>query len=570
LRDRKKIAKQRGFWQSKALYMRILSTFFRWLCPGAAALALPFLCVGADKPENVVLQYHFLGAAQLAENTNAAAAKNVFALPSTRLFENLILNRLSVRLAESLHFQTNLQTFSLLRPLLDDLLRAESIASMGGSSGKPLNYVLAIHLDGQRAQVWQQSLKAASHGPGEELRVETYSGWQWNKGAGDSFWMVPARDWLLVGRGGDLASVRSDYLQQIQKSGRPGPALDFNWFEADVDWPRLANWFPLSSCPLKLARTRMAISAGNGGFRMTSQVTYPEAIRWQPHPMNLPTNLVCEPLLSFATGQNVEPFLKSDETLSRFCANPLSDQFYFWSMRELAFQSFVAWPVNDPGNTLLKLSAQAMDALNPKLQKLDGTKLTWRPKASQLIWTRGQIVDPLMLAAPAKDGQFLVASLFPLTPENTPAPRALWKQIEGRTDLVYYDWELTGPRVKHLLTVTEILPILRMLGIGPREPLAAGASPAKPGANTLPAGIASRLNAQKQWLLGLAPYLGNTVTEVTKTGPDKLTIIRNSPFVFSSLELVLLSHWLSDTPSGPLDWSLLPQAKMSGPGLPSH
>src|ERR1019366_8142400 len=150
--NRKKFAKQRGFWQSKAPYMRILSTSFRWLCPGAAALALPFLCRGADKPDNVVLQYHFLGAAQLAENTNAALATKVFTLPSTLRFEDLALNRLSASLAESLHFQSNAATVALLRPLLDDMLRAESTTSVGGPSGKPVNYAVAIHLDARRTQ----------------------------------------------------------------------------------------------------------------------------------------------------------------------------------------------------------------------------------------------------------------------------------------------------------------------------------------------------------------------------------------------------------------------------------
>ena len=544
--------------------MRILSIFSRWLCPCAAALALPFHCSGADKPENVVLQYHFLGAAQLAESTNVAIAKKVFALPSTIRFEDLVLNRLSASLAESLHFQTNQQTVSLLRPLLDDLLRAESIASMGGSTGKPISCVLAIHLDTQRAQVWQQNLKRASHGPGEELRAETFSGWQWNKGANDSFWMVPARGWLLVGRGGDLASVRSDYLQQIRKSGRPGPALDFNWFEADVDWPRLANWFPLSSCPLKLGRTQTAISAEKGSFHMTSQVTYPEAIQWAPQPMRLPTGLVRQPLISFATGQDVEPFLKSDETLSRFCTNPLSNQFYFWSMGQMPFQSYVAWPEDNPGNTMKELSSQALAALNPKLKALNGTELRWNPAQTQIAWTKVQLTTPLLQPAPASNGQFLVGGLFAVTKGTGPVPDDLWEQFKGRTDLVYYDWELTGPRLRHLLTVTQVLPILQALGVGPAEPLLAEASPAK----TLAApGVESRLNTQEQWLVGLTPLLPNTITEVTKTGPGELTVLRNSPFVFSSLELILLSHWLSDTPAGPLDWSLLPQAKVTR-GLP--
>ena len=544
--------------------MRILRRFFRRFCPYAATVALPFLCSGADKPENVVLQYHFIGATQLAQNTNVAAAARVFAQNSTIDFEDLVLDRLARHLAESLHFQTNKGADALLRPLLESVLLSESMASVSGSSGHPLDFVLAINLDPGLARTWQQYLKTINNGPGEELRAETFSGWQWNNGTSNSFWMVPAQDWLVVGRGESLASVRSDYLQQIQKSGRPGPSLDPNCFEADVDWPRLANWIPLSGCPLKLGQTHAAISAQDGNFHMTCQVTYPEAIQWQPHPMNLPTNLVHEPLTSFATGLNVEPFLKSDETLSGLCTNPLSDQFYFWSMGELAFESYVAWPAKDPSNTMVTLSTHAIEDLNPKLQKLDGTELKWMPKLKQLIWMKLPMIYPDVRPVPAKGGQFLVASLFPLPPGKAPAPQALWDQIDGRTNLVYYDWELTGPRVRHLLTVTQVLPILQMLGMGPSH----AGSPEGKAPTALE--VQSRLDIQEQWLAGLASFLGNTITEVTKTGPNELTVVRISPFVFNSLELVLLSHLLTDTPPGPIDWNLLPRAKMSGPGLPSH
>ncbi|MGD0812197.1 MAG: hypothetical protein ABSA83_01215 [Verrucomicrobiota bacterium] len=517
-----------------------------------------------------MLRFHFTGAADLARNTNVAIARAVFAQPSTIAYEYLVLNRLAVNLGAALHFQTKGETVALLRPLLDDLLRSESMAGMGGAPGKPINFVLAVQLDPRRTEVWQQNLKAALRGPGEVLRVGKFSGQQWNKGAGDSFWIMAARDWMLVGRGGDLTAVRSDYLQRIQKFGRPGPELITNWFEADVDWPQLANWFPLTSCPLKLARTAISISAEPGSFYMTGHVLYPEPVQWQARPMSLPTHLVREPLLSFATGQNVEPYLKSDGTLSRICTNPLGDQFYFWSMSEVAFQSYAAWPVNDSRKTMLTLSTQAIDTLNPKLHQFDGTKLDWLPKRHQLLWARHEFIDPVLNAAPTNDGQFLVAHVFPLSKGKGPAPKALWEQIQDRTNLVYYDWELTGPRAQHLLTMTEEVPILRMLDIGPREPAVAGTNAAKPGSDTsLAPDVASRLNTQKQWLLGLAPFLANTVTEVTRTSPKELTVVRNSSFVFSSLELVLLSHWLADTPAGPLDWSLLPQAKMSS-GMPAR
>jgi hypothetical protein len=525
------------------------------------------LCAGADKPDNVVLQYHFVGASQLADNTNAAVAKRVFGLVTTIKYEDSVLDQLSIKLAESLHFQPEAATVSAFGTLLFNSMRAESIASMGGSPDKPINFVVAVHLGTDAAAAWPGKLKTATHGTGDELNVENFTGWQWNKGTDGSFWMVPAGEWLLVGRGGDLASVRSDYLQQIQKTGRPGPVLDSNCLEADVDWPRLANWAPLSSCPLKLARTQIAIAAEKGRFHMTTHVTYPEEISWQPSPMSLPTTLVREPLTSFATGQNVEPFLKSDETLSRFCTDPLKDQFYFWSMGEMAFQSYVAWPVKGPVGTLRTLSTQAVPELNPKLEKLDGTQLIWNPKLSRLIWSKLQLMTPVVQAVPASNGQFLVAGMFALTPGKKSAPNALWAQFQNRTNLVYYDWELTGPRIRHLITVTEILPILQVLGIGPDGASVADGS----GVNTPDdPGTQARLILQKNWLLGLAPLLGNTITEVTKTGPNELTILRSSPFILNSLELVLLSHCLSDTSAGALDMSLLPQAKMSGPGMPSQ
>jgi hypothetical protein len=59
-----------------------------------------------------------------------------------------------------------------------------------------------------------------------------------------------------------------------------------------------------------------------------------------------------------------------------------------------------------------------------------------------------------------------------------------------------------------------------------------------------------------------------TITEITRTAPTELTVARKSPFAFSSVELVLLSHWLSDTGSPGINPYLLPApAKMTGPGI---
>jgi hypothetical protein len=358
--------------------------------------------------------------------------------------------------------------------------------------------------------------------------------------------------------------LRHPALVEVQLFGEIGPDIGTNCFVANIDWPGMATWFPaLNSCPLKLGKTEIAIDTEMGGFHMTAKVKYPEAIDWRQHPMLFPTNLVREPLVSFATGQNVEPFLKSDEMLSQFCTDPFRDQFYFWSMNQLAFQSYVAWPAENPDSTMATLASQVVKTLNPQLEAFDGTKFGWFPKREQLTWVNRPLVTPSVTAPPATNGPFLVAGVFPLTPGVAPAPQGLWEQLQGRKDLVYYDWEFTGPRLRQLITISQTLPIMEALGIGPKPPRS-------PGGTNAPIAIApgSVMDVQEHWLGNLAPFLANTVTEVTKTAPDELTISRQSPFVFSSLELLLLSHWLTDTPAGKLDWDLLPEAPMSRGGVP--
>ena len=85
-----------------------------------------------------------------------------------------------------------------------------------------------------------------------------------------------------------------------------------------------------------------------------------------------------------------------------------------------------------------------------------------------------------------------------------------------------------------------------------------------------PQRLRSPLTIEENWLTGVTPMLmaDNTVTEITRTGPAELTVVRKSPFALTSLELVLLSHWLSGTGRpGVYPGLLPPPAKISGPGI---
>jgi hypothetical protein len=151
-------------------------------------------------------------------------------------------------------------------------------------------------------------------------------------------------------------------------------------------------------------------------------------------------------------------------------------------------------------------------------------------------------------------------------PSTKPAPKELWRQFDQRTNLVCYEWEHSGMRLQHWRLLSELLPIL----------------PPQPPFNPI---FVTSLTTEKRrrspggilenWLGGLAPMLGivETITEVSLTGPKELTVVRRSPMGLSSLETVLLSHWLTGTGSGPIDPRLFgPRAKVIGPGgaTPKH
>jgi hypothetical protein len=540
-----------------ALFSPVAAAFF----PGGAA--------AAGGPGAVALQYHFAGAANLAGNTNFDRARRIFSLPPSRRFQDLVLDRLAGVFWDALQFDRGASPSEVLRPLLNDLLQAPSQGSFGGNDRNRLDFVLAAQLNDNQAEAWRQGLEKALRGKGESLAADGFSGWIWNRPGNDAFWMVRAREWLVVGRGDDLQAVRADYLQRIRQENRPHPIMKDSWLGADVDWPLLAAWAPLSNCPFKLARTVVDVTASGGRFHATARVSYPQAVPWQPQPWRIPKDLVGGPLSSFAAARDVQAFLAPDQRFSRLDANPLTNQFFCWALREMALESCAAWPVADATNALRMLGAEAPAAFNPTLEARGHSQLTWVPKDTRLAWNHLQLTAPTLRAVRGQNGDFLAGRLFP--GEATPGapPERLWSQFEGRNNLVYYGWEFTGLRTMQWRLLTEILPIYppptREQAAREQKAAQAAKSPQFAGK------VLSPLFATDAWLDELTPILGNTVTEVTRTSPSELTVVRSSEFVFTGFEMVLLSHWLADAPMGPIDYNLLPRAKMTGPGLPhSH
>ena len=97
-------------------------------------------------------------------------------------------------------------------------------------------------------------------------------------------------------------------------------------------------------------------------------------------------------------------------------------------------------------------------------------------------------------------------------------PPVLFQEVTRRTNLVAYDWELTG----RLDTWTYIGQMFRLIFL--RDRLKAEYVGAK-------------------WINAVVPLLGNAVTEVTRTAPDELSFVRRSAR-FYLVKLQLLVDWL--------------------------
>jgi hypothetical protein len=430
-----------------------------------------------------------------------------------------------------------------------------------------MDFVLAARLDAKSAEAWQKRLETALHGQGEPLTAGGFSGRRWNRPGNNALWMLRARDWIVAGRGEDLLPVRTEYLQNIKQDDRPGPVVKDSWLSAEVDWPLLATWAPLSNCPLQLARTIVDVTASGGRLRATAYVSYRQAVPWQSQPWRIPKGLVSSPLSSFTASRDLAAFLSPNETLSRLSSHPLTNQLFCWALREMALQSYAAWPVTDATNTIRRLGAAAPAVLNPMLAARDHTQLTWMPKDNRLSWLHMALTVPTLEPADDKSGDFLLAKLFALESNYVPVSDQLWSQFEQRDDVVYYDWELTSLRLGQWRLLAELLPVFpppTPQDVARRQKAARNAKPSAVGNQ-----LQTPLAVTEAWLAELSsPVLDNTVTEVTRTSPTELTVVRNSQFLFTGLELVLLSHWLADAPVGPIDPTLLPRAKMTGPSLP--
>ena len=485
-----------------------------------------------------LLRYHFAGRTGLPAGTNAARFKEIEGLATTAALRADIAQKLAVAALpfwrNSLPVEANDQA-SLLKPMIEDLLTSEAFLEVRGAPGNA-DLALAVSVSDERAQLWDKNLRqlaaAWKLGVPRDLSSEGFKGWEVKKSlAPDTLQVYRAGKWTVVGLGNGRLIQLPTLLAEAKRSGRPVAALKNQFIELAADLPALRPWFPfLAQWPLPPV---LADVSGRGdGIRTEIRFQYSGKIPWTFEPWRIPTNVISEPLTSFTIGQGLAPFLNQVKGFGDMGLSPLPNQFSAWGLHNEQCRMNFAVPVPNATNAMQRLSLGVPRYMLVNYSNLLG-RFLYGTNRSELLLSGVPWIAPSL--HPVKNGkdEYLMGGIFPLSPKHTPVPDELFAQVRGRTNLLYYDWEITEHRLNHGKQFYQLASILNS-----RRP---------PSTNT----------PSKRWLSEIGPKLGNTATEITQTGPQELVLVRRSHVGFTGFELATLSLWL-DTPGFPFAFSLPP------------
>lgn len=473
---------------------------------------------GVQKAIPVIARVYFAGTNSICSDTdfsgdtNWAALENEFGSAEARALEGQTLDKLSR--APGLWFKDKLpggagDGSAQLRPLLDDFLKSEWIFEMRDTPATP-EYALAIRLNTNRTQLWLNNLRSLLESWTKINARNIPGGWELKKDEPPNlFRIVRAGDWVVIGCGQDALPLSDAWSQEGI------PQTDTNWLSANVDWPRLAQIFPVFA-RFDFPRIEMQVAGLEGNLKLTGKLDLsqppPSLEKWQ-----IPTNMIHQPLTSFTAVRGFAPWLKNQPWAKLLQLSPPLNQAFSWSQELSPLQTYIAAPVPNATNALAQLGQNLSTDTN--LESHFITPFGIQRSARAITWQNIPFVQPEIEAMSGPSGDFLVADVFANSPRGKAPPRELLQALE-RNNLVFYHWEITSARLRDLPQLTQLaLMFTRHKQLGQND-------------------------AASQWLNRIGPSLGNCVTEVTQTGPTELTFVRTAPAGLTAIELIALANWL--------------------------
>ncbi len=489
--------------------------------PAAQASVLP--AARNNLASELLVRFHFAGRKALGADGSASILKQVDNLPETAVLRAHLGRRLG-EVATAVWRDVLPAGIpdrpELLQPLLEDLTSCETLIEVRGPIGRS-ETVIVVELTDERAQQWETNLLQLSRawqlGAPAMTTLEGVSGWKIARPAAPGLQLFRRQRWTLLGLGPDRNSALEFALRSLMQSGRPMTA-GRGILDLQADLAKLGKWFPVLT-RFSLAPVHLTVVGRDENVRTEVQIQYPEKIPWKFEAWQIPTNLVSEPLTSFTIAQGVQSFLAGFEGL-RSLGVTLPNQFCAWGAFHQYGHTFFSVPQPQAAHTLARIYPKAGETLRHYFNTPLG-QLHFATNRGEIAWGGGLPgISPTLGTTKTGDAQFIYARMFPLMPGRTEPPAELFSQFQGRTNLLYYDWELTSNRI-------DVARQLYSLGnIFDRRPPPSSETPSQ------------------KWLRAVGPLLGNAATEITQTSPQELHLVRKSQVGFTGFELATFSAWL--------------------------
>jgi hypothetical protein len=227
-------------------------------------------------------------------------------------------------------------------------------------------------------------------------------------------------------------------------------------------------------------------------------------------------------MTSFVAARGFGPWLAAQPIATELGLSPAPNQLFVWSHTLVPFHTFFAVPVGDATNVLTRLADWLPVRLPRFLAASGATEVQWTTNRAELLLPKLPFTLPFCRVAREAGGEFVTGGLLPPIPSTNPPPAELLNEITSRPNLLCYEWEVSQARLLHWRAIAQLCSIV----VGQ-----------KPGTTNL---------VSQRWIEAIAPTLDNTVTIATVESPEELSLARKSRLGLSSLELVLLAHWLDD------------------------
>ena len=504
---------------------------------------------------DTIARVHWLGKRRLGYEATAFFLMRVWNLSQTAQLERQTIDRLTTAPLRLLPGGSNLAATSsvLLLPLIYDLeqeqtyfeIRATTNAqpfgatkpNEGGSTFNPEpTFVLALRLnDPAQAGRWFTNLATVlGQFTGAYASVNTAgNGWSLKlTNAPALIQLTRVGDWTIVAAGPAQSPLLAEITIRIKRDHVPFVSAGTNlWLEANLDLPRLTTIFPaFSSQLLTLNRLSLTLTGDGANVITRAQLTFAEPLPLQLEPWHIPLDLMHEPLIGFTAGRGLQPWLAVWKNWQNLPIGTPPDQLFLWSVAGSPYQTYLAAPLPDARQQVSALTGWLLQTANPWLATNGYIAFDRAENMNGVTWGNLPDIKPFITSVETGSQSYLFAGLLPATGTDAagPPPTGLIQDVLRRTNLVYYDWEITGSRLQPCL----------QLGQTARQ-------------------IARRTqmsldSTSLRWLATVIPRLGTSATIINHTGPNQLEFYRRATLGLTAPELHLLTDWLESPqfPSG--------------------